>query len=131
MIGNAYAKVIADFSTESLFPIFTEHIAKDAEIVTDKWTSYQPIAKDYPNMKRVKSEKGSNFPEIHIQIRNFKNWLRDTHSFCDWIRIQDYIDEYLYRLNRRNFRTSIIDKLLDRFMLEKAPTYSYLKALTN
>jgi len=123
--------VITDFSTESLRPIFNEHIDKKAEIVTDKWTGYLPIAKDYPNLKQEKSEKGKNFPEIHIQIRNFKNWLRGTHSFCDMDKTQEYINEYIYRLNRRNHRESIIDNILCKFMMRKAPTYKCLTALTN
>ncbi|MCO5269796.1 MAG: IS1595 family transposase [Brumimicrobium sp.] len=130
VIGNAYVKVIKDFSEESLRPIFNEHIDKLAEIVTDKWSSYQPIAKDYPNMKQVLSNNGANFPEIHVQIRNFKNWLRGTHSFCDWNKLQHYINEYIYRLNRRNHRGSMVDKLFDRFLNEKAPNYKSLTALT-
>lgn len=128
VIGNAYAKVISDFSEASLRPIFEEHIDKDAEIVTDKWSSYIPIAKDYPNMKQVLSNKGANFPEIHAQIRNLKNWLRGTHSFCDSKNVQDYINEYLYRLNRRNHRASIVDNLLVKFTHRKAPTYKQLVA---
>lgn len=131
VIGNVYAKVISDFSAEALRPIFTEHISKEADITTDKWNGYLPISKDYPNMKQVKSENGSNFPEIHVQIRNFKNWLRGTHSYCDWGKLQDYIDEYIYRLNRRNHRTSIVGNLFDRFIQKRAPTYKCLVAITN
>lgn|SRR5690554_2806783 len=128
IIGNAYARIIEDFSEKSLRPIFEECISKDAEIVTDEWTSYKPISKDYPNMKQLPSNKGANFPEIHIQIRNLKNWLRGTHSFCDSKNIQEYIDEYLYRLNRRNHRESIVDNILKKFTAKRARTYRQLVA---
>jgi hypothetical protein len=51
---------------------------------------------------------------LHIQIRNFKNWLRGVHSYCGREYLQKYIDEYFYRFNRRNHRASILDKLIER-----------------
>ena len=45
---------------------------KDAEIITDEWNGYLPIKKDYPNLTQRNSEKGSNFPDMHIHIINIK-----------------------------------------------------------
>jgi hypothetical protein len=64
-----------------------------------------------------------NFPEIQIQIRNFKNWLRGVHSYCDVKIMQDYINEYFYRFNNRNNRLTILDKIFDRILIKKAPEY--------
>lgn len=58
--------------------------------------------------------KGKNFPMLHIQIRNFKNWIRGVHSYCDKKYLQQYINEYFFRFNRRNHRESILDKLIER-----------------
>lgn len=129
-IGNAYAKIISDFSTESLKPIFEDHISTTANVITDGWSAYQPIKSTHKKLKQIDSNNGANFKELHIQIRNFKNWLRGTHSFCNWNRLQDYVDEYIYRLNRRNFRKSLITNALDRFVLKKAPNYKQLTAIT-
>jgi len=129
-IGNAYAKVISDFSSESLKPIFEDHISEDANVVTDGWSSYLPFKESHKNLEQIKSNDGANFQELHIQIRNFKNWLRGTHSYCDWSKLQDYINEYIYRLNRRNFRQSLVSKVLDRFVLTKAPEYKELVGIT-
>jgi len=129
-IGNAYVKIISDFSTESLKSIFEDHISTEADILTDGWSGYKPIKKTHKNLKQIKSENGANFQEIHIQIRNFKNWLRGTHSYCEWDKLQDYIDEYIYRLNRRNFRQSIVSNIIDRFVLNKAPCAKELIEIT-
>lgn len=112
--GRAYAKVIQDFSTQSLKPIFDTHIASDAQVVTDGWTSYGPLKEGFPHLRQIPSNKGLNFPMLHTQIRNFKNWLRGVHSFCDKRYFQKYIDEYMFRFNRRNHRGTILDKLLQR-----------------
>jgi transposase-like protein len=81
--GRAYAKVIDNYSSASLRPVFEEHISKDASIMADGWTGYKPIKEDYPQLKQILSDKGRNFKMLHIQIRNFKNWLRGTHSYCN------------------------------------------------
>lgn len=125
--GRGYAKVIKDYSAESLKPIFDIHIKNDANILADGWSGYNPIKKDYPNLKQTLSDKGKNFVMLHIQIRNFKNWLRGVHSFCDKEYLQRYIDEYFFRFNRRNHRQSILDKILIRFMSHNPMTYRELK----
>lgn len=117
--GRAYAKVIQDYSADSLRPIFEVHIKKDAQIVTDKWAGYKPLKDQHNNLKQILSEKGQNFKMLHIQIRNFKNWLRATHSYCNKEYMQKYINEYFFRFNRRNHRQNIFDRILDRCMLAK------------
>jgi len=112
--GRGYAKVIQDYSSESLKPIFDQHIDKQAYVLADGWSGYQPIKEGFPNLSQILSNKGKNFKMLHIQIRNFKNWLRGVHSYCGRENLQKYIDEYFYRFNRRNHRASILDKLIER-----------------
>lgn len=119
--GRAYARVIEDFSSKSLKPIFEDHISTNAKILTDKWTGYKPLKKLFPNFTQILSNKGKNFPLLHIQIRNFKNWLRGTHSFCSKSAMNQYINEYFYRFNRLNFRETMVEKLLTR-MINHSPT---------
>lgn len=126
--GRGYAKVITDYSAKSLKPIFDTHIKDDASILVDGWTGYSPIKENY-NIKQILSNKGKNFKMLHIQIRNFKNWLRGIHSYCDSEYLQRYIDEYFFRFNRRNHRKSILDKVLNRFMEHKPMSYSELKII--
>lgn len=83
--------------------------------------------KDYPNLEQTLSDSGKNFKMLHIQIRNFKNWLRGVHSYCDKQYQQRYIDEYFFRFNRRNSRSSILDKIIERFVLHEPLTYKMIK----
>ena len=73
--GRAYAKVIENYSSKSLRPIFNDHIKKDASILADGWSGYKPLKDNY-NIKQILSDKRRNFPMLHTQIRNFKNWIR-------------------------------------------------------
>ncbi len=90
--GRGYAKIIEDYNSESLKPIFEKHIKNDASILADGWTGYIPLKENYPNLKQILSNKGKNFKMLHIQIRNFKNWLRGVHSYCNKEYLQRYID---------------------------------------
>lgn len=111
--GRGYAKVIDDFSSASIKPIFDQHIDKSASVVTDGWSAYKAFKKEF-NLKQIPSNQGKNFKMLHLQIRNFKNWLRGVHSYCDKKYLQKYIDEYFFRYHRRNHRTTILDKLIER-----------------
>jgi len=122
-VGNAYARVISDFSCKSLKEIFDYHISTEANVKTDGWPGYSPLKRIYKKLVQENSDNGKNFPEVHIQIRNLKNWLRGMHSYCSFDNMQNYLDEYFYRFNRRNFRKSIISNIFDRILAKKALTY--------
>jgi len=125
--GRGYARVIQDYSAKSLQPIFDHHIKKNAQILADGWTGYMPLKEDYPNLKQTLSNKGKNFKMLHIQIRNFKNWLRGVHSYCNKEYLQNYIDEYFFRFNRRSHRASILDKIIRRCIDHQPITYATIK----
>lgn len=126
--GRGYAKVIDDYSSSSLKTLFDCHIKKDAMVISDGWSGYKPIKENYPNMTHKLSNNGQNFKMLHIQIRNFKNWLRGVHSFCEKKNLQKYIDEYFFRFNRRNHRGSILDKIIQRYVEHPPLTYRMIKA---
>ena len=114
--GRAYAEVIDDASAKSLRPFFERRISKNAEIITDEWNGYKPLKKDYPKLTQVPSDKGKNFPQLHIHIMNIKGWLRGIHHHCSKERLQGYLDEYHFRFNRRAFKDTIFDVLIRRMM---------------
>ncbi len=125
--GRGYAQVIEDYSAQSLGKIFNTHIDIDAQITTDGWSGYKPLIKKYPKFEQKLSNKGQNFKMLHIQIRNFKNWLRGVHSYCSKELISRYIQEYFFRFNRLNFRKTILDKLLERMISHKPMAYNSVK----
>ncbi len=129
--GRGYAKIIEDYSSDSLRPIFDTHIKSDASILADGWSGYSPLKEDYPNLKQILSDKGKNFPMIHIQIRNFKNWLRGVHSYANKEYLHKYIEEYFFRFNRRNHRETILDKIIERCVNIKPLTYQMIRCDLN
>jgi len=127
--GRGYAKIIEDYSAQSLRPLFDTHIRNDAHILADGWTGYMPLKEGYTNLKQTLSDRGRNFKMMHIQIRNFKNWLRGVHSYCNKEYLQKYINEYFFRYNRRNHRRSILDKLIERCQAHQPVTMKQIRIL--
>lgn len=113
-VGRAYAQVIKQASGGAFKPFFDNHISTDAHIVTDVWRGYLPLKKKYPNLEQIPSDKGRNFPELHIHIMNIQGWLRGIHHHCSKEYLQGYLDEYHYRYNRRNHMETIFDNLICR-----------------
>lgn len=125
--GRGYARIIEDYSCVSLKEIFDIHIAKDASVTTDKWAGYSPLIKEYPNLSQILSDNGKNFKMLHLQIRNFKNWLRGVHSYCNKEYLDKYIQEYFYRFNRRNHRAHIVENIISRMIKLLPLTYKQIK----
>ena len=121
-IGRAYAKVIQNGSAENLKTFFEEKISSDCSVKTDGWRGYLPLKKHWQLEQEI-SEKGKNFKELHTHTMNIKLWLRGSHHKCKGHRLQNYLDEFHFRFNRRCFNDSILEKLLIRAVNLKPVTY--------
>ncbi len=117
--GHSYMKQIKQSSTKEFRPFFNTYINKDASIRTDNWKAYSALKDDYTNLEQIDSNKGKNFRELHIQIMNFKGWLRGIHHHCSKMHMQGYLDEYCFRFNRRNSLNTIFHKLIERMINNK------------
>ncbi len=114
-VSRMYGKVIKKSSSKELGEFMKTTIGLDAQIKTDKWRGYSPLAKDFKNLVQVDSgKKGGNFPDLHRCIMGFKGWLRGMHHQVE--NLQAYIDEYCYRFNRSNMKDGIFDNLLTRMV---------------
>lgn len=114
-ISRAYAQVISNAGSKQLQPFIEKHIDTKANITTDLWRGYTPIARntDY-QIKQVHSESGSNFPLMHRFIMGLKSWLRGIHHAVK--HLQSYLDEYTYRFNRHKFKNILFHNLMSRMM---------------
>jgi len=120
-VGRAYAQEIKDSSSASFRPFFEKFIDKDASVITDLWSGYKPLLKEYPNMKQVLSDSGNGMPDLHIHIMNLKSWLRGTHHHCNKDRLQGYLNEFHFRFNRRNF-DEVVFNILPKLMVQNTKT---------
>lgn len=125
-IGRAYARVIKKSDAENLSNLFDKHIDKEACVTTDGWRGYVPLKKDR-NINQVLSEKGESMKLLHIHIMNLKGWLRGIHHKCSIERLQNFLDEYHFRFNRRGNGKNILEKLIVRAISTNPFPYASLK----
>ena len=125
--GKMRMEVIEDF-TAGIMELGIDNMVKDgARLKTDNHKSYIKMKKDGKNIETGNSNKGALLEQLHKQIMCFKNWLRGTHHKCSETYLQTYLDEYVFRFNRRNSRSSIFNSIIFRFMNAVPKTYADLK----
>jgi len=115
-VGRAYAEIIEHASSKELGAFLRKYVSKEATIITDEWRGYIPLKKEFVNLKQVPSKSGQNFKDLHIHIMNIKGWLRGIHHHCSKERMQNYLDEYHFRYNRRSNMGTIFNLLVKRMV---------------
>lgn len=125
-ISRAYARSIADFSSQQLRKIFDLHIVKEgANVETDQWKGYLPLMGEW-NIIQTKSKPGENFNLMHRFIQQLKSWLRGIHHHTSEKHLQAYLDEYCYRFNRHGSKDSIFKNVVDRMVWHSPWNYKLL-----
>lgn len=109
------AKVMSDHSAEDIDQTLKNAISKEKSIVfSDKSTSYINIA-DYVDIHMTEKSSEETTKEtlkwVHIAIGNAKRDLQKFHKIKGKY-LQLYLNEFIYRLNRRYFGDKIFDRLV-------------------
>ncbi len=120
--GRVRLAKIPDASSNSLIGFIENNIEKSSTIITDEWPSYNKLkSMDYIH----KTEKATAIdgdkevlPNVHRIASLLKRWLLGTHqSYLNKNKLEYYLDEYVFRYNRR---TSTSRGLLFLRLIEQA-----------
>jgi len=114
-VRRMYAMRIEDFSARSLQYIFVNNISRSAQVTTDKWKGYRPIAKAY-DITQIESNKGLNFKALHTMIHQIKSWIRTTYSWVSDFNINRYFNEFCFRINRSQSKATIFNNLITKMV---------------
>lgn len=114
-VRRMYAIKIDDFSAKSLQYIFVNHISRQAQVTTDKWRGYRPIAKAY-NITQIESQNGLNFKALHTMIHQVKSWIRTTYSWVSDHNLNRYFNEFCFRINRSQSKDTIFNNLITKMV---------------
>ena len=97
-------------------PLAEKNVSNESVIDSDHSTSYvklEDTVKEHRPQVIPKTEVGKTLPWVHIAISNAKRQLLDIYHHTDPQYLQNYLNEFCYKFNRRYFG----EKLLDRVML--------------
>lgn len=109
------AKVLTDHKAEGVNDTLKESLDEQSIVFTDKSTSYVDIADLVELHISEKSDKDTTketLKWVHITISNAKRNLLGNYHKIKGKYLQLYLNEFVYKLNRRYFEEKLFDRLV-------------------
>lgn len=113
--GHLKMIVVDDLLSETIDSVVTQNINEDAIIDSDDSTSYtnvKNLVKEHRPKVISKNEIGKLLPWVDIAISNAKRMLLNTFHDLQPQYLQNYLNEYCYKFNRRYFGECLFDRLM-------------------
>lgn len=114
--GYLKISVVQSLSKNDIGYEVEKMIAPTAEVTTDGKTSYRVlknICKTHTAiMVTNKKEVPKIFPWVHIAISNAKKKILGLHHSVNNEYMQNYLNEFCYKFNRRYFGINLFDRLI-------------------
>lgn len=128
--GRLRLQVVPDASGESLCGFVSEVLAPGATVHTDGWRGYWPLVRHgYQHNSSVQRTAPAGewlLPRAHRAISNLKAWLHGTHRDVSEEHLQVYLDEFVFRHNRRRTPMAAFQTLLGLGTQHQPTTYRQL-----
>ena len=122
--GRVRLSTLDDAGEVSIRHFLTHNIEAGSTLRTDGWRGYSDAALvGYTHRVRVvrTPERAHRVaPHIHRVFSNLKTWLTGTHHGVESKYLQSYLDEFVFRFNRRNTPMAAFQTLLG-ISTQKAP----------
>jgi transposase-like protein len=133
--GRVRMAVIPDFKATTLSGFIREHIAVGTTIYTDALKSftgldkagYRHIARVQPKTTELRKGAKSVVPLADRAIGNLQQWLIGTYHGVSRAQLQVYLDEFVFRHNRRNQPMAAFQTLLGLGARQKSTAYSRIR----
>jgi transposase-like protein len=109
-LGRLRLAVLPDASAKSLSSFLAANVGRPGAIATDGWSGYSGIrAAGYDhqpvNLSRSWGDAALRLPGIHLVFSLAKRWLLGTHhGAVSPKHLQAYLEEFVFRFNRRTAR---------------------------
>jgi transposase-like protein len=121
-VGFIKMQVIPNLKAETITSIVKQDISEKSTILTDDSTSYVDLKNvvDEHTAEVIPKEKiGELLPWVHIAISNAKRMLLDIYHDIKPEFLQNYLNEFCYKFNRRYFGEALFDRLLVASVIHK------------
>lgn len=122
--GRIRLAVVKDLSATSLAEFVKASVVPGSIVLTDGWQGYAPLrhAYDYqPSTVGDPRHAAKLLPRVHRTFSNLKTWLNGTHHGVGAKHLPHYLDEFVFRFNRRRTPMAAFQVLLG-LATQHAPT---------
>ncbi len=106
-LGRLRLQAVPDASATSLEGVITADTEKPLTVTTDGWAGYRGLqtkgyAHEAINLSASSGDASLRLPAIHLVFSLAKRWLLGTHHGAVRSKhLQHYLDEFVFRFNRR------------------------------
>ena len=122
--GFVAMKAVPSINKENVRTFAKEAIAPGQILNTDAFFALRVLTEDHHHVAKVTPPELVDewLPWVHIVISNFKSYLLGTYHGVSGQYVQEYLDEFCYRLNRRFWEDQIPNRLL-RICISHKPVF--------
>jgi transposase-like protein/predicted RNA-binding Zn-ribbon protein involved in translation (DUF1610 family) len=126
--GRLRLQVIPNRTQETLEPLVMANVQPGTEVRTDGWTGYDNLQKlgyrhNSVSVQGDHVKMDQHLPMIHIVFGNLDAWLLGTHHGVSPKHLQSYLNEFVFRFNRRFWPMVAFDSVLKIATRVGAATY--------
>ena len=115
--GFAKLQAVQSAGRESIKAFAKRVVAPGSHVRTDANFPYRVLSEcgfihEPIDIKNAKQKAHALMPHVHTYISNLKTFILGTYHGLGELHLQQYLDEYCYRFNRRQKRQELFDRLL-------------------
>jgi len=112
--GFVAMKAVPSVNRDNVRKFAQESIKPGQILNTDALHALRVLTEEHHHIAKVTPSKLVDewLPWVHIVISNFKSYLLGTYHGVSGLYVQEYLDEFCYRLNRRFWEEQIPNRLL-------------------
>ncbi len=114
-VGFAKLRAVKNIDAPTIIRFAKDVIEKGSTIRSDGYTVYPPLEDNgfiHDRNPVGKRKAHVILPHVHTYISNLKAFIQGTHHGLAETHLQQYLDEFCYRFNRRKKRQEMFDRLL-------------------
>lgn len=128
--GRVRLRVVPDVSGKTLCGFVSDCVEPGTIIRTDGWAGYNDLKRrgfDHrPEIEGAPENASKLFPHVHRVFSNLKSWLIGTHHGVSPQHLQAYLNEHVFRFNRRGKPMAAFQTVLSLADERLGPTYAGL-----
>jgi transposase-like protein/ribosomal protein L37AE/L43A len=137
--GRVRMAVIPDFRSATLLAFLKQNVAPDTTVYTDGLKSFtgfeqaglRHIPRTQPLQSDLRKGAKSVVPFADRAIGNLQQWLIGTHHGVSRNQLQVYLDEFVFRHNRRRTPMAAFQTLLGLGTVRKPTPYTQIRGASD
>jgi transposase-like protein len=137
--GRARMAVIPDFRKETLLGFLKDNVEPGSTVYTDglksftglKEAGFQHVSRSQPRPTDLRKGAKSAVPLADRAIGNLQQWLLGTHHGVSRDQLQVYLDEFVFRHNRRKTPMAAFQTLLGLGSGHKPTKYEEIRGASD